>query len=66
MVRAHFNNIRQEILNCLDEATDEILVAVYWFTNHELFNKLCERKKAGLTVELIVHNDFMTIHSSPK
>lgn len=59
MVTAHFNNIRQNILNCLDEATSEILVAVYWFTNHELFDKLCERKQAGLIVELIVHNDFI-------
>lgn len=59
MVTAHFNNIRQNILDCLNEATIEILVAIYWFTNQELFDKLCERKQAGLTVELIVHNDFI-------
>lgn len=59
MVAAHFKNIRQNILDCLDDANNEILVAVYWFTNQELFEKLCEKKKAGLTVELIVHNDFI-------
>lgn len=59
MVTAHFNNIRYNILNCLDEASADILVAVYWFTNQELLNKLCEKKLAGLKVQLIVHNDFI-------
>ena len=59
MVIACFEDIRRNILNCLEEASDEILVAVYWFTNHELFEKLCEKRIAGLNVKLIIHNDFI-------
>lgn len=32
---------------------------MYWFTNHELFSNLCNKLETGLTVELIVHNDFI-------
>lgn len=59
MVVPFFNDIRQEIIRILDEAEDEILVAVYWFTNHALFDKLCDKVRAKKKVELIVHNDFI-------
>jgi len=59
MVIPFFNNIRREIIKSLEEAQDEILVAVYWFTNHELFDKLCDKVREGKRVELIVHNDFI-------
>ena len=59
MVTAHFKNIRQNIIENLDNATDEIIVAVYWFTNHDLFNKLCEKIQDGIKVKLIIHNDFI-------
>lgn len=59
MVRAYFDNIRQKLLTELDRATDKIVVAVYWFTNEELFNKLLEKRKAGMVVDLIIHNDYI-------
>lgn len=59
MVIAHFDNIRQKILDELDEATEKIVVAVYWFTNHTLYQKLMAKVAAGLTVELIIHNDYI-------
>jgi phosphatidylserine/phosphatidylglycerophosphate/cardiolipin synthase-like enzyme len=59
MVIPFFSDIRQEIIKSLDEATEEILVAVYWFTNHDLFNKLCDKVREGKKVELIIHNDFI-------
>jgi len=43
----------------LNQAEKEIVVAIYWFTNHELFDKLCEKKENGIKVSLIVHNDFI-------
>lgn len=43
----------------LNKAEKEIVVAIYWFTNHELFDKLCEKKENGIEVSLIVHNDFI-------
>jgi hypothetical protein len=59
MVITHFENIRQQILTELDEAKNEIVAAVYWFTNEELFNKLLYKLDKGIDVQLIIHNDFI-------
>lgn len=59
MVKAHFEKIRNEILNEIDLANNEILVAVYWFTNLELFEKLISKIENGIKVQLIVHNDYI-------
>lgn len=55
----YFTNIRQAIIKALDEAKEEIFVAVYWFTNHELFDKLCDKLREGKRVSLIIHNDYI-------
>ena len=59
MVEVHFNSIRSEIMNELQQARTSVFVAVYWFTNHELFSKLLEKLKEGVRVELIIHNDYI-------
>ncbi len=59
MVTPFFNNIRQAIINVLNEASDEIFVAVYWFTNQQLFNILCDKLREGKKVSLIIHNDYI-------
>ena len=64
MVNAHFNNIRPEILAELDKAQNTIKVAVYWFTNHDLFNKLQQKLNEGVHVELIIHNDYINNRDS--
>ncbi len=59
MVVPHFSNIRQQIIKTLDEATEEIFVAVYWFTNQQLFGLLCDKLREGKKVSLIIHNDYI-------
>ena len=59
MVKAHFEKIRNEIIDEIDLATNEIVVAVYWFTNQELFEKLIEKVEKGIKVQLIIHNDYI-------
>lgn len=59
MVEAHFNNIRKSIIKELDKAKQKIVVAVYWFTNDELFQKLRSKVSEGVLVELIIHNDYI-------
>jgi len=59
MVNVHFENIRQQIIIALDKASERIIVAVYWFTNEELYDKLIEQIEKGCKVELIIHNDFI-------
>uniref|UniRef100_UPI00404A8370 phospholipase D-like domain-containing protein n=1 Tax=Flavobacterium sp. TaxID=239 RepID=UPI00404A8370 len=59
MVKAHFDNIRQNILSELDKANEKIVIAVYWFTNQTLFQKLLSKVSEGIKVELIIHNDYI-------
>lgn len=64
MIKSYFNKIRVNILNEISKAENEILVAVYWFTNQELFDILIKKLKEGIKVELIIHNDFINNRES--
>src|SRR5688572_22572829 len=59
MTTALFKNIRPQILTEILKAEFEIKAAIGWFTNHDLFDALCEKVKEGLTVELIILNDYI-------
>jgi hypothetical protein len=56
---ALFNGIRGEILSELDNSSHHIRAAIAWFTNHHLFEKLCEKVREGKKVELIIIDDFI-------
>jgi hypothetical protein len=64
MIQSHFKNIRAELLQKLSEANNDIVIAVYWFTNRELFNVLIEKLKEGIIVQIIIHNDFINNRES--
>jgi hypothetical protein len=59
MEEAYFNDIRQQILEELNQSKKSIHVAVAWFTNQNLFDKLCEKIRQGLNVEVIIIDDFI-------
>lgn len=59
MVKSYFRGIRKILLSELESATEKIVVAVYWFTNHELFKKINEKLEKGVQVEIIIHNDYI-------
>lgn len=59
MIQTYFENIREKMLQEIEKATKSIVVAVYWFTNKELFEALLEKSKKGIKVELMVHNDYI-------
>lgn len=54
MEKAYFNNIRNEILPLLENAKNEVLVAMAWFTSDELFRALLSCLERGVSVELII------------
>jgi len=58
---AHFENIPQEIARRLTAATQEIVVAVAWFTDRDLFDVLCRQAGLGLRVRLAVLGDRINI-----
>jgi phosphatidylserine/phosphatidylglycerophosphate/cardiolipin synthase-like enzyme len=64
MIKSYFNQIRSNIIKEISKAENEILIAVYWFTNQELFNILIEKLKEGVQIELIIHNDFINNRES--
>lgn len=51
---AHFKNIRGHILDQIIKAKDEVLIAMAWFTNEELFDSLLSCLERGVKVELIL------------
>lgn len=57
MVKTYFKNIKNALLEQISNAQQEISVAVAWFTNHELFNALCEKLKEGKKVSICIIND---------
>jgi hypothetical protein len=59
MVQAHFQDIRVSIIKEIEKANKCLKVAVYWFTNQELFDVLIEKLKDGIQCELIIHNDYI-------
>lgn len=59
MVNSLFKNILSAILNEIESADSYIRVAVYWFTNLELFNALYQKQLSGVQCTLIVHNDYI-------
>ena len=62
--QAYFEQIEAQILRELDQARESIIVAVAWLTNGPLFNKLCERRAHGVTVELMILDDEINTQSS--
>lgn len=59
MINARFKEIRKYISNELDKANFSILIAVYWFTNHELFDIIYQKQLSGVNCQLIIHNDYI-------
>jgi hypothetical protein len=59
MVQAHFQNIRISLIREIEKANISLKVAVYWFTNHELFNLLYQKQLNGVQCDLIIHNDYI-------
>lgn len=59
MVLANFRHIRFSVVKEIEKATESIKVAVYWFTNHELFDLLYQKKLIGTRCDLIIHNDYI-------
>lgn len=59
MIQPYFDNIRSILLQNLNKAENTIIVAVYWFTNLELFEALLDKLREGIDVKLIIHNDFI-------
>lgn len=56
-IEARFNNIEAQILEALSKARVSIHVAMAWFTNQRIADKLVEKFKEGLDVKVVSFKD---------
>lgn len=56
-IEVTFDKIQAEILRELDKAKFTVWVAVSWFSNKPLFDKLVELKERGVNVQVIIVDD---------
>lgn len=56
-VKAYFENIHKVILQYIELAEKEINVAVAWFTDHEIFNAVCQKASQGIAINLVLIDD---------
>ena len=54
MEQAHFSQIRGKIISYLDQAKEDVVIAMAWFTSVELFDALLLCLKRHVNVELIL------------
>lgn len=57
MISAYFSNIRKEIITILNEANNEVMVAMAWFTSSELFDALIRCIQRGVRVKVVLLDD---------
>ncbi|WP_053976577.1 phospholipase D-like domain-containing protein [Mangrovimonas xylaniphaga] len=56
MVKAYFENIHLQIIHQIDIAQFDIKICVAWFTDFEIYEKLIEKLRQGLNIEVVIAN----------
>lgn len=56
-LKAHFSNIHKVIINHLVPAQSEIVAAIAWFTDRDIFEVLCKKARSGIKVSVALIGD---------
>lgn len=56
-LKAHFSNIHQVIIDHLRQAQSEIVAAIAWFTDRDIFDALCRKAGSGIRVSVALIGD---------
>lgn len=59
MLRASFQNIQATIIDNIQNATEDIRIAIAWFTNKELLGELIEKINTGVKCTVLVSDDII-------
>ena len=59
MIEAHFENIRNLIIDNIRSSKTEIKIAVAWFTQRQLYDAVLDALERGVKVSLIIMKDFI-------
>ena len=60
---AIFENIGKRICEEIEKANDSIYIAVAWFTNEIIFNKLRQKARKGCQIKIIISDDNINENS---
>ncbi len=58
MIKATFENIRQQITELISDSKESIQISVAWFTSQDLLGQLIEKVERGCIVEIIISDHF--------
>lgn len=58
-IKSYFSGIQDVLLNHIRKSSDEILIAVAWFTNRELFNCIITALERGVKCACLLHDDII-------
>jgi hypothetical protein len=56
-LKAHFSNIHKVIINHLEQAQSDIVAAIAWFTDRDIFEVLCKKARSGTKVSIALIGD---------
>lgn len=64
MIKTHFHNLAQVIIDNLKTAKTDIKIAVCWFTLPEIFDELLRKTESGVNIQIIINFDQLNFQSS--
>src|SRR3990167_462158 len=56
-LKAHFSNIHKVIIHHLEQAQTEIVAAIAWFTDRDIFEVPCKKARSGIKVSVALIGD---------
>ncbi len=56
-LKAHFSNIHKVIIGHLEQAQTEVVAAIAWFTDRDIFEVLCKKAGSGIKVSVALIGD---------
>jgi hypothetical protein len=56
-LKAHFSDIHKVIIGHLEQAQSEIVAAIAWFTDRDIFEVLCKKARSGIKVSVALIGD---------
>ena len=56
-LKAHFSNIHKVIIHQLEQGQTEIVAAIAWFTDRDIFEVLCKKARTGIKVTVALIGD---------
>lgn len=59
MIRASFHNIQATIIENIQNANEDVRIAIAWFTNKEIHGELIERIDKGVKCIILVSDDIL-------